>query len=388
MGRNLASAIELLGHKPLFITSLADDNLAKFARLEMDKYFSSCSPSDDYFNKIKSDSHNDNYNNDGDENNKRIKIVADTQSNSSCFALVLIDSLTGLCEYVVANLEASRALNWTNLQQDGGATLEAIRRAPLVVLDANLPKQTVAKLMDFCGQARVPIFLEPTDVNCLPDLVDCLRDQAAAAATNTTDDDGTNQKCLQALQFMSPNIIELQVLLELFSNTKLEQLNSGASGCNSSSSSSDLIERVKWMAGELMSKYLTSLSFLLVTMDKQGVLVARRTNKNDDEKELTLKQTTSKQWTDDHDDDKKNKNKTKDNELEQHRQIHYKHFEPTQLIERPVSGSGAGDCFAAGFISGYLDNLTLGQCVKRGFQASYKALNSMDTVPMELRSLK
>lgn len=354
MGRNLATAIQLLGHRPTFITCLGGDNLGKFAQDELAK----C------------------------ELRQRLKLVEADAGTDTCFALVLMDSLSGQCEFVVANLEANKRIDPTSLIK-----FMEQQQPKLVVVDANLPSQSLEYLLAF-GQANsVPVFVEPTDVVCLGRLVDCLINSEASS-----------------LAFMSPNVIELSEMLHLFESRKA-RLSNFVEPTTRTDASKVTREQVELMATTLMEKHLCGLKCLLVTMDKRGVLMAVRV----DEEE--------------HDDDKEDDThwlprggKNDDTQQQQllgqinlmdeidkssrwwssaasslprpSSRVVTEHFETPNVVERPVSASGAGDSFAAGFISGLLDGLDLSGCVQKGFRASYLALQARDTISGELRRLR
>lgn len=60
-------------------------------------------------------------------------------------------------------------------------------------------------------------------------------------------------------------------------------------------------------------------------------------------------------------------------------------FYPSKALDTIQSVSGAGDCFASGFIHGILLGYKQSTCITMGTQAAKCALNTKDTVPHNLR---
>lgn len=342
VARNLATALHYLGHKPHFLTALARDNLAKLALDQFEAAgFSSTSTSAG-----------------ADCNQLRISWKENDDDGlepASCFALVLMDSISGQCEYVIANLDAIKAISPQTIEQmqaDG-----AIRGAPLLAMDANLRADTMETLVRVCCREQVPIFIEPTDVLALPRLVACIRKLQAEASDNEP----------LSICCMSPNLFELQRMRDLFkaNSSSIDQADQRAS-CS--------LDEVEQLARDFMENCMPELECLLVTLDERGVLVALRSGHNENAHEDLGKIHPIMGSVN----NRRSKN---------HNVIRTKHFEPLEKVEKPISASGAGDSFAAGFISGLLHNLNLAGCIEKGFRASRLALNARDTIPAELRSL-
>lgn len=380
VGRNLAAALELLGHEPTFVTSLARDNLGEFARNELDKLATSCRQT-----KLAELADQNKRALEQEAEEQRFKIIewegpreSSSGEPSSCFALVLIDSLTGQCEFVIANLEARWALSRRNLAKEG-LDLERLVferpevsgrwPPPLVVLDANLPADTIDFMLELGHRWRVPVFLEPTDVGCLPDLVPLLKRLRSQSQPNNNNNADNK---LQALAYLSPNVIELETMLALFRDGTSQDYDRKETGRQLT------VDQIQTMARELMERHLPQLGCLLVTMDKRGLLVGLRSFQDS------------------------NLDRVRPSSLFGHKtlvnaptntpfsapRLIFKHYPPLEVIESPVSASGAGDCFAAGFISGLIEDLHLGACVELGFRASSCALREMSTVPESLRRLR
>lgn len=412
VAKNLATALNFLGHKPTFITALADDSLGSFAHTQL----------------LKAGFHHN-----------QLKVVAcnkqhaaqDKASNndqSSCFALVLIDSIDGQCEYVIADLEAVKAINEETIKSH----FDIIKDAPLLVMDVNLSDRTIESLIEICHKFEVPIFIEPTDKLALPNLVTCLK-----RVLNSS-----NPESLKSIVCLSPNTIELKAILELFEGTtncedssrdqsgdlkltkQQHEQHPVKKGCSNFTKANNkqaysiseleqkreigydnergennnefrfsdgeeqmTLEQIEQMATRLMQTHLPQIKCLLVTMDKRGVLVALRsisggscsggTISNGSEREIVHEEGSYIESV-------KLMDKIGSPLSEK---IRIKHFRPLKTIEQPISASGAGDSFASGFISGLLNNQNLEECLRIAFEASQLALQDKDTISSKLKNL-
>lgn len=291
---------------------------------------------------------------------------------STCSALVLIDSISGQCQYVIANLDAIKAITSDTIAT--GSKL--IASAPLLVMDANLIGETMQCLIELCRKHRVPIFIEPTDLSVLPRLVDCLKSShKAATVLEEPTGDLSGKRAAESSPFnpllcLSPNAIELEGMVALFEGQRSDRIVEEERKKDTTNSSEPLsLNQIELMVHRLMKNHLPHLKCLLVTLDKRGVYVAVRSESNcvGDVRlmdEIRKKPATSSETP-----------------------LLTKHFAPKQLITKPISASGAGDSFAAGFISGLLGDLRLEECLNLGFDAALLALQDRDTVPSSLKRL-
>ncbi|EEB14476.1 conserved hypothetical protein [Pediculus humanus corporis] len=100
---------------------------------------------------------------------------------------------------------------------------------------------------------------------------------------------------------------------------------------------------------------------LIITLGKEGVLVINKGEENDSFYEITKK--CSKY-------------------IKKNGQISHRLYKPKLLDDDDiVNVSGAGDCFAGGFISAMLDGENEKNCVKLGFKCCIASLKSCQTVP-------
>lgn len=268
----------------------------------------------------------------------QLRIVDSTADRStpgsSCFALVLINSADGQCEYVVADLDAMRSIDESTVETHRSA----IEAAPMLVLDANVPPRSLSRLFRLASCAKVPVFLEPTDVLALPNLLDAMR--------QTGDQ-------LDSLLGLSPNLVELRFLVSELGYAHAHSLERHCP-------LADIERAALW----LLERHLPELTCLLVTLDARGLLVLTRSAQS--EPKLMLEHRAPARAS---------------------RSIRCEHIPTPRVVERPVSASGAGDCFAAGFISGLLRDFPLARCIDLGFQAAKLALEDPSPIPVTLSSL-
>ena len=245
---------------------------------------------------------------------------------------------------MIANLDAVRGVNKRTVELN----LERIGRAPLLVLDANLSDETFVELVQSCARLRVPVFVEPTDALAVPRLVSNLRQLTVAGQASS-------------LLCLSPNLLELTQMVAQFERPQsVEQTLAGE----------DELDRAKRLARTLMDKHLPQLKCLLVTMDSRGVLLALRGPMEADQVDQVA---LLADW---------------EKSVDQQSDIQLKFFPVPKRVERPISASGAGDSFAAGFISGLLLGHNLAFSIQRGFQAAQFALRDRDTISTSLKQLR
>lgn len=315
VGQNLARALHLLGHRPSLISALANDKLADFARADWASL---------------------------DFRPTQLRILSPppgeiTSGQSSCFALVLIDSDSGQCELVVANLDTVRTID----ERAVLAHQELIASAPMLVLDANIQPDALSRLFRLASASRVPVFVEPTDVLAVPNLL--------AAIEQTGDEQ------LGCLLSLTPNLVELRELVAKLGYAHTSEL---GPHCQLA----DIERAAIW----LIERHLPRLTCLLVTLDTRGVLAFVK-SAEPHLAEINL--------------------------IHEHQSqaepvpIRSIHFPPSRIVKRPVSASGAGDSFAAGFISGLLRDLSLGLSVDLGFRAAQLALEDPSPIPVTLAKL-
>lgn len=127
------------------------------------------------------------------------------------------------------------------------------------------------------------------------------------------------------VKYASPNLLELRAMAQTV-------------GSSQTSSSCELTEIVK-----LYSSVSNVVQFMLVTMGSRGVITLKNVGHQNEAK-----------------------------------------FYPTEPISKIESVSGAGDCFASGFIHGMLSGYKESHCIFLGFEAAKMALLCKHTVPSNI----
>lgn len=130
-------------------------------------------------------------------------------------------------------------------------------------------------------------------------------------------------ECKQLLTYASPNIAELKAMAQYF-NPKLNV-----------NTSDEMIALIK--ISQLFSENIRNL---VVTLGPKGVVTVKNLDGLIDAR-----------------------------------------YYPAHIVNNVTSVSGAGDCFAGGYIHGVLLGLEESQCIALGFQASKSALKSRKAVP-------
>lgn len=92
---------------------------------------------------------------------------------------------------------------------------------------------------------------------------------------------------------------------------------------------------------QLSQEIMKSVRYLILTMGTQGVITARHNDNNE---------------------------------------VEIRHY-PVKIIKDAVNVSGAGDCFASGFVHAMLLGMNETQCISVGLQTSKAALYTKNTVP-------
>ncbi|XP_068629162.1 uncharacterized protein [Battus philenor] len=184
--------------------------------------------------------------------------------------------------------------------------LETLKKAPLIVLDGNVPQQTLDYVLQLCHRFDKPVFFEPTD-----------KRKAAKVLFSKE----------YKITYSSPNLSELRSMAKFLEpNIIVEE-------------KSDINEIIN------LSKIVTQfIVVLIVTLGNKGVTVIKRD----------------------------------DNENNEIMSIH--HY-ATEKLNRIENVSGAGDCFASGYIHGIISGFQESLCVSLGFEAAKTALRSKNTVP-------
>ncbi|XP_045489288.1 pseudouridine-metabolizing bifunctional protein C1861.05 [Pieris rapae] len=182
--------------------------------------------------------------------------------------------------------------------------IEILKKAPLIVIDGNIPQNTMDHVLDLSQKYQKKVFFEPTD-----------RRKSIKPFLNH-----------QNITFATPNLLELKEIAN-YLNPHFEN--------DIICTENDIIKLSK-----VVLKYV---KILIITMGAKGVMVV----------------------------------KYKDSVSEE---IHLK-FYPTKGLKTIENVSGAGDCFASGFIYGMLNDNPEETCVSIGFKCAEASLLCKTTVP-------
>ena len=207
--------------------------------------------------------------------------------------------------------------------------IPVIRKAPILILDANLSLDTINFVLEECQHSKIPVFFEPTDKN---------KGSTVLKSPH-----------IGALTYASPNLAELRML----AGSDIDEEVDAGKNVN------DLLRECV----ELSVSVLDKIPFLVVTLGDRGVLVVRRGLDTDP---LPLKNASS---------------------LRKQSSYSAKHY-PVNPFENVISVVGAGDCFTGAFVAGLLNGLDQDQAVSVGIQAARLSLANEKTVPFDLSSKK
>ncbi|XP_067014265.2 uncharacterized protein [Anabrus simplex] len=207
-----------------------------------------------------------------------------------------------------------------------------IRQSPLVVMDGNIPRETMNYILGLCKDATVPVWFEPTDLR-------------KAAKPFSTD-------LWKTMSFISPNLNELRMIAK-----SIGVCSSSVEIPISEMSPGEVLEETCSLAKELAEH----IYMVLVTLGHLGVMVVRKGTADD-----ILFQAGKLVHT------------TRNNDPVSAR------LYSCPQVEKLVNVSGAGDCFAAGFIVAMLQGLSECRCAAVGTSCAALALQTSSAVPAQL----
>lgn len=286
VGRNIADVLACLGSNPLFISSVGSDTLGQSI--------------------IR---HNEKLDKSG---------ISVNQNPTSSYCVVL--DVKGQARLGIGDM------NQVITPEQVSKHIPAIRKSPLLILDANLGIETINFILEECEASKIPVFFEPTD-----------KYKGLSVLKSPH---------LGALTYASPNLAELRAL-------------AGSSSPDNEHIESKSLNEVLNECLELSRAVVDTIPFLIVTLGDQGVLVVRRGLSTDP---LPLKNASS---------------------LRKEKTVSAKHY-PVQAFENVVSVVGAGDCLTGGFVSGLLKGFDQDLAISVGIQAARLSLANEKNVPFDL----
>ncbi|XP_012264907.2 pseudouridine-metabolizing bifunctional protein C1861.05 isoform X2 [Athalia rosae] len=242
--------------------------------------------------------------------------------------MALVD-IHGECQFGVGEMMAHKKISPSLIRK----YKSQLGKATILVLDGNLPLETLSEVFNISAQFNIPVWYEPTD---------------ARKATKIFQN---NEHWKSLLHFVSPNQNELLAIARYLEIPV------------PSDSSSLNIDTVK----NITEKVAEHIPVVLTTLGSQGLLVSRKATNTDpfyDENGHLVLQETKVQTR------------------------LYSAISPSGGNQKNiVSVSGCGDCLAAGVIFGIEQGWGEAKCLKLALQAASLSLVSHDSVPATLSTI-
>lgn len=200
-----------------------------------------------------------------------------------------------------------------------------IENASILIMDGNIPQETINAALEIASNSNLPVWFEPTDLSkaCKP------------LETNLW-------KCIT---IMTPNLAELKEMARYFGLNFNEEFNLD--------NTERLLQQIKFLVTPLVME----IPIVMVTMGKHGMLMVSC---------LTTDEPVLNGFT------------------KKISECHFRYYPPIK-ISNVQNTSGAGDCTASGFIAGALSGLTEPECVELGLKAGLDSLQSNNPVPERFR---
>ncbi|XP_076752298.1 uncharacterized protein LOC143424234 [Xylocopa sonorina] len=248
-------------------------------------------------------------------------------SNMNTAKCTVIIDHKGECRFVIGEMEVLASIS-PNLVKKYQSFVE---NASFIVLDGNLPLDTIQYILDLATCSKIPVWYEPTDVKEATKIFQV-------------------QQWQNVLHFISPNRNELSLIGKYLGlqvpDNKL---------------STDLEE-----AKAIAEQVAEFVPVVISTLGSQGALVTRKALESD-----PFYDTEGK--------------------LVAHTMITSRLYPPVSVISDGTNEmynvSGCGDCLSAGIIYGIHKNQDETSCLSLALQAAALSLTSLDTVPSSLSFL-
>lgn len=251
-------------------------------------------------------------------------LTSDTSNTATCS--VLCDR-TGECQLLVGDMKVHDLIskNYVRIHE------ETIKQSSLVVFDGNLPVETIDFLLVLCSENSIPAWFEPTDI---------IRAQKPFI-----------NKTSPPPAFISPNYLEFLEILKILKPSNNET-------CAIDFQSEDFLNTCVNEAYSIAE----IIHNVIITLGRNGILIVRKGDKRDSF------------FIPDENGNMRYKNIMKP--------ISHRLYKPNKIItDEVVNVSGAGDCFASGFISAMLKGHDEESCVNFAFECSLASLRCATTVP-------
>ncbi|XP_073982867.1 uncharacterized protein isoform X2 [Rhodnius prolixus] len=202
---------------------------------------------------------------------------------------------------------------------------DALINAPMIVMDGNLSEESMLYTLNVAAEHRTPIWFEPTELK-----------KAAKPFSS---------ELWKSITCTSPNLNELITIAKTV----------GVSGDISGNIDDTDINTLIKLLAHLTIPLAEYIPVIMITLGRNGILMISRV---------------------------KHDEAIKDNFQSQSKEIFVRYY-PAAPQEKLINAVGAGDCAAAGFISGILQGFTEPECVSLGIRAAKQALKSNTAIPQK-----
>ncbi|XP_043283862.1 pseudouridine-metabolizing bifunctional protein C1861.05 [Venturia canescens] len=263
---------------------------------------------------------------------------------------------TGDCRFGIGEMDVFSKIG-VDIVSKNRATIE---NAGLLVLDGNLPRETLRASVKLAAENNVPVWYEPTDVSKASKILQACSEWIDLSGERNLED--------AIIRIISPN------LNELFAIAKYLGINFGnienENSKNLSSCQDDLsVESISRLAEQVAKVF----PVVITTLGSRGIIVTRR------ESRLNPIVTPRKK--------SHNLKKIPSNGKLESR------WYPAPIVEKQgedenFSASGCGDCLTAAIITGSYRGLNEIDCIKIALEAAVISLKSYEPVPRSLRELR
>ncbi|XP_045028924.1 uncharacterized protein LOC116921268 isoform X2 [Daphnia magna] len=250
-------------------------------------------------------------------------------SASTASYTVILDN-KGDCQFGIGDLKIHSQLTVDKVRQYE----EDIAKCRLLIMDGNIELTTMEYILDLCRSTRVPVWYEPTDTK-----------KAAKPFTIVG--------CRSAIAYTSPNLSELKKIVET--------IQPGLS-CKNDLNLNQTIEEIQDPLTKLCIPLLDTAQCIMVTLGKLGMMIVRRGAKADRLPVAPWQHQPNDEIT--------------------------ATYYSAPTVDHIVSVSGAGDCLAAGFITGIINGWEQDKCAAFGLQAAACSLRHSPAVPAALSNLQ
>jgi len=290
VGRSLADALARLGNNTRLISAVGDDKPGQ--------------------NIIRESPHID------------TSLVIKLEDQSTATYTAILDR-SGECIFGVGDMDIH-----SQISRDYLVSIEdKIREASLMVLDGNIPEDTIDYALKLCSENNIPVLYEPT----------CLRKAVKPL---------TSKYLGKVVTYVSPNLNELISMANYLQDLKIKEDLSA-------------MKDLKYLS-DISVRLMETFGFdlILLTLGIDGVLLTR--------KGLPTEPLPFK---------------TKETfDIDRVHSVHY----ATTPVKNVVSVSGAGDCLISAFMTGLLQGYAQEQCISIGIQAARSSCKIGPAIPDNL----